>query len=430
MAQIAVNAAPPATVPAAGTGDGTQVSGAAAGLFSVLLQCLQTGAESNGGEEAAGGLAEGGESARQDDEKKNSVDAAAICLCAYQIPLSTVPETANGDAAGVPAAVQPDFRGNDSAPLTGQSMAGNEVPAQAHQGPPGMYLGEENPPVSADFTQITQTGTAKDGARAEKADAGDFGGEETLKSVDIGADARDIANILSEEAFGAGIDGADGRNDANGKSPDENGGGSFRGGKTEEEKPNTDASKPRQESRAESAGFDIAAGLAGKRGIGTADFAQPEETAAAEKSPASQLADAIKETISRKRDEFTISLKPEGLGSVTVSLVMKKEKIGLNIKSAAETTKELIAARLGELKTELEASGYEVDSLNIAAEPGADSGMRFETGAYSGGNGNSGGFTGGEPERAEGGFRRTQEKSDAGAMKREIFRTGKINYRI
>ena len=114
---------------------------------------------------------------------------------------------------------------------------------------------------------------------------------------------------------------------------------------------------------------------------------------------------------------------------------MKKEKIGLNIKSAADSTKELIAAQLGELKSELEASGYEVDSLNIAAEPGADSGMRFETGAYSagafsGGNGNSGGFTGGEPERAEGGFRRTQEKSDAGAMKREIFRTGKINYRI
>ncbi|MPN12646.1 hypothetical protein SDC9_159965 [bioreactor metagenome] len=100
-------------------------------------------------------------------------------------------------------------------------------------------------------------------------------------------------------------------------------------------------------------------------------------------SPVIQIADSVKDNITAGRDNFTLRLKPEGLGNVTVTMSFKKEKIEMRIKSDTAMTKELIATQLGELKNELESSGYKIDTLNVESQPHQQTLSDPNTGSYS-----------------------------------------------
>lgn len=349
-------------------------------LFSSLVKCLQESAE-GGGQKV---------SAKDEDapDKKEKESAVYICLCPA-IPQAQDPESADSpERLSIEAAV-----GETQTPETYIPEARAERPdAKAPPDPP------KEPQIF--FEQAEQA----------KAD--------TYAAAD-----RQIfaAGTHETESFEAGR----GETDAPGRFEI---GESLKAKAERQDRPEFEAVS---QSGAQRGFVRMPEGIeteptAGTSGIKAGLARLSEELAPSEQTPEAQIVRSVKENLLQGRNEFTFRLKPRSLGEVTITLSLKEEKIEMSIKSETQSTKELILGRLGELRSELEASGYAVDSFNV--ETRAQGSADLGAGAYS------------QPrETGQGGYRHQPPIDKRGrqgggdgqseAAARRVLRSGIINYR-
>ncbi|MEA4921214.1 MAG: flagellar hook-length control protein FliK [Clostridiaceae bacterium] len=142
-----------------------------------------------------------------------------------------------------------------------------------------------------------------------------------------------------------------------------------------------------------------------------------------EARPEMQLTQAINENLSKGRDRFTVKLKPEGLGEVTVRLALNGDTLAVSIRSSEHSTNDLIGSRLDELRSSLEEGGCKVGLLNLETQA---------QGGESSKQGNSSSQRA-APQYEEADTRsvRTEGKALSETAARVIgYKSGIINYRV
>ena len=87
------------------------------------------------------------------------------------------------------------------------------------------------------------------------------------------------------------------------------------------------------------------------------------QTSSPVEPPASQVATEIVSSLRQRKDHFTLRLKPEGLGEVTVRLAVRENSLQIRLRSESAAATEMIAAQLDLLHTGLRTAGYNVEQL-------------------------------------------------------------------
>jgi len=95
-----------------------------------------------------------------------------------------------------------------------------------------------------------------------------------------------------------------------------------------------------------------------------------------ETSALDQIKDGIKQNISVGKSEFTIKLKPEALGEITVKLVEEAGKTTLTITTASAATAKLINSDLNALKDAVASMNVEVKNAVVQTNETANSSMQ------------------------------------------------------
>ncbi len=107
-----------------------------------------------------------------------------------------------------------------------------------------------------------------------------------------------------------------------------------------------------------------------------AESSAPQESAEAYRSrPAYvQVADGVEKAISAGKEEFTMQLKPEGLGEISVKLVREGAKVTISIAAANPETHRMLLSQVDGLVKALGMSNINVDGVQVqnAATAGQD----------------------------------------------------------
>ncbi len=107
-----------------------------------------------------------------------------------------------------------------------------------------------------------------------------------------------------------------------------------------------------------------------------AEPSAPQESAEAYRSrPAYvQVADGVEKAISAGKEEFTMQLKPEGLGEISVKLVREGAKVTISIAAANPETHRMLLSQVDGLVKALGMSNINVDGVQVqnAATAGQD----------------------------------------------------------
>lgn len=107
-----------------------------------------------------------------------------------------------------------------------------------------------------------------------------------------------------------------------------------------------------------------------------AESSAPQESAEAYRSrPAYvQVADGVEKAISAGKEEFTMQLKPEGLGEISVKLVREGAKVTISIAAANPETHRMLLSQVDGLVKTLGMSNINVDGVQVqnAATAGQD----------------------------------------------------------
>ncbi|SDN20272.1 flagellar hook-length control protein FliK [Acetanaerobacterium elongatum] len=82
-------------------------------------------------------------------------------------------------------------------------------------------------------------------------------------------------------------------------------------------------------------------------------------------SPSEQVATGILNAYSNGKMEFTMKLKPESLGELTVKMVMNDGKLTMNIVTGNQQTAKLIESQIPELRASLKDSNVQMESCTV-----------------------------------------------------------------
>jgi flagellar hook-length control protein FliK len=110
--------------------------------------------------------------------------------------------------------------------------------------------------------------------------------------------------------------------------------------------------------------------------------APPAETKALDEVPKQTQSSILQQIVERahlqntkNQPEIKIKLKPEFLGNMRMNITTDNQQVAIKIIAEVPVVKDVLEANLGQLKTELESQGLEIDSFDVSLEKDTE---RFE----------------------------------------------------